>query len=98
MHRGKQRNIASILRFDRHLGYIDDLLFYQVLFVDKTQAPRLDELVGELPMKKLTALLDAPRDPRLKSRLRTEVVDVHLLQVIRTFPILLSASATVIVL
>ena len=51
LHRVKQRNIASILRFDRHLGNIDDLLFDQVLLVDEAQAPGLDELVGELPME-----------------------------------------------
>ena len=63
LHRVKQRNIASILRFDWHLGNIDDLLFDQILLVDKTQAPRLDELVGELPMEEEAALLDAPGDP-----------------------------------
>ena len=63
LHRIKQRNIASILRFDRHLGYIDDLLFDQVLLVDVAQTPWFDELVRELSMKEYTALLDAPRDP-----------------------------------
>ena len=67
LHRVKQRNIASILRFDRHLGNIDDLLFDQVLLVDEAQAPWLDELVGELPMEQRAALLDAPSDPRLES-------------------------------
>ena len=51
LHRIKQRNIASILRFDRHLGDIDDLLFDQILLVDEAQSPWLDELVGELSMK-----------------------------------------------
>ena len=68
MHRLKQRNIASILRFDRHLGYIDDLLFDQVLLVDVAQTPWFDELVRELSMKEYTALLDAPRDPGFESR------------------------------
>ena len=79
MHRVKQRNIASILRFDRHLGNIDDLLSDQVLLIDEAQAPGLDKLVRELPMKQNAALLDAPSDPRLESRLRSEVVDVYLL-------------------
>ena len=69
LHRFKQRNIASILRFDRHLGNIDDLLFDQVLLVDETQTPWLDELVRELSMKEYTALLDASRDPGFESRL-----------------------------
>ena len=68
LHRVKQRNIASILRFDRHLGNIDDLLFDQVLLVDETQTPWFDELVRELSMKEYTALLDAPRDPGFESR------------------------------
>ena len=67
LHRIKQRNIASILSLDRHLGNIDDLLFDQVLLIDEAQAPGLDELVGELPMKKHAALLDAPSDPGLES-------------------------------
>ena len=79
LHRVKQRNIASILCFDRHLGNIDDLLFDQVLLIDEAQAPGLDKLVRELPMKQHAALLDAMSDPRLESRLRSEVVDVYLL-------------------
>ena len=67
LHRIKQRNIASILRFDRHLGDIDDLPFNQVLFVDVAQAPGLDEFIWELPMEKSAAFLDAPSDPRLES-------------------------------
>ena len=63
LHRIKQRNIASILRLDRHLGDIDDLPFYQVLLVHEAQAPWLDELVSEPPMEKHTALLDASSDP-----------------------------------
>ena len=51
-------NIASILSLDRHLGNIDDLLFDQVLLIDEAQAPRFDELVGELSMEKHTALLN----------------------------------------
>ena len=69
LHRVKQRNIASILRFDRHLGNIDDLLFDQVLLIDEAQAPGLDELVREMPMKQHAALLDASRDPGFESRL-----------------------------
>ena len=49
-------------------------------------------------MEEETAFLDAPRDPRLEGRLRTQVVDVYLLQVVRIFLILLCASATVTVL
>ena len=68
LHRVKQRNIASILRFDRHLGNIDDLLLDQVLLVDETQTPWLDEFIRELSMKEYTALLNAPRDLGFESR------------------------------
>ena len=69
LHRVKQRNIASILRFDRHLGNIDDLLLDQVLLVDETQTPWLDKLIRELSMKEYTTLLYAPRDLGFESRL-----------------------------
>ena len=93
MHRVKQRNIASILRFDRHLGNIDDLLFNQVLLVDEAQAPGLDELVWELSMEECTTLLDAPRDPRLESGLCTKVVHVCLFETIRGILIFIFAIA-----
>ena len=91
LHCIKQRNISTILRFDRHLGNIDDLLFDQVLLVHEAQAPWLDELVRELPMEKHTALLDASSDPRLQSRFRGQIVDVHLLKFKCIFLILLLA-------
>ena len=63
-HRLKQWNVPTIFGLDRHLGNIDRFLFDQVLLVYKSQAPRLNELVRELPMEEEAALLDAPRDPR----------------------------------
>ena len=98
LHRVKQWTVPTILRFKRHLGDVDGLLLDQILLVDVAQAPRLDEFVGELSVEEETAFLDAPRDPRLEGRLRTQVVDVYLLQVVRIFLILLCASATVTVL
>ena len=62
-HGRKQWTVPTILGLDWHLGDIDDLLFDQILLVNKTQAPRLDEFVGELPMEEEAALLDAPGDP-----------------------------------
>ena len=78
-HPLKQWCVTTVLGLYWHLGNVDDLLFDQVLLVDEAQAPGLDELVGELPMEQHASLLDAPSDPRLESRLRSEVVDVYLL-------------------
>ena len=80
LHCIKQRNISTILRFDRHLGDIDDLPFYQVLLVHEAQAPWLDEFFRELPMKKYTTFLDTPRDPRFESRLWCQIIYMFLCQ------------------
>ena len=68
-HRFKQWCVPTILGLDWHLGDVDDLLFDQVLLIDEAQAPGLDELVREMPMKQHAALLDASRDPGFESRL-----------------------------
>ena len=78
-HPLKQWCVTTILGLYWHLGNVDDLLFDQVLLVDEAQAPGLDELIGEVSMKQLATLLDAPRDPGLEGRLRSDEIDVKLL-------------------
>ena len=92
-HPLKQWCVTTVLGLYWHLGNVDDLLFDQVLLVDEAQAPGLDELVWELSMEECTALLYAPRYPRLESSLCTEVVHVCLFESVRGLLIFIFAIA-----
>ena len=84
LHGCEQRIITTISPFDRHFCYVDDLALDQVLLVYHPQTPWLDEPVRPLSMEKHTTLLNASRDPRLKGRFGSEIVDVLLVKNICT--------------
>ena len=74
--------IPSILCFLGHLSDPDYLPLDKVCLVDCSQAPRLDELGRELPVKEQSALLDRLGNPSSECLFGGQELDVDLVQLV----------------